>query len=132
MGPSYHGPAARRAQKLPAAGRVLARYNVDEAASEVVILLVGRKEKSFMDAKVIPLHELQADTEGLLRRAYESGNALVVELPDRRRLRIEPLDEGEDLIDDLIEHDPAFQELLNRSAGSPRKPFPPPGSADGP
>jgi hypothetical protein len=81
-----------------------------------------------MDTKVIPLHELQADAEGYLRRCHESGSVLVVELPDHRRLRIERLEEGDNLIDDLIEHDPAFRDLLRRSAASPLKPFPAPGA----
>jgi hypothetical protein len=85
-----------------------------------------------VNPNVIPLHELQADAEGFLRRCHEYGSTVVVELPDGRRVRIEPVREGEELIDDLIENDPAFQELLRRSAASLRKPFPPLPAAEEP
>ena len=76
-----------------------------------------------MDTKVIPLRELQTDTEGYLRRCLESGQSLVVEFPDSRLVAIQPLDSDEDLVNELIEEDPAFRALLAKSAASPRKPF---------
>jgi hypothetical protein len=78
-----------------------------------------------MDTKVIPLRELQTDPEGYLRRVSDSGEGLVVELPDNRFVSIEPLDPEDNLIEDLLEHNSAFQQLLKKSAASPRKPFQP-------
>jgi hypothetical protein len=78
-----------------------------------------------MATKIIPLHELQSDTEGYLRRCSESGQALVVELPDHRLLSIQPVDEDDELVDELIERNTAFQALLIKSATSPRKLFRP-------
>ncbi len=77
-----------------------------------------------MDTKVIPLSDLQADPEGVLRRCYDSGQILVVELPDRGLISIRPLEENDDLVNQLIEHNPAFRELLARPIASPREPFP--------
>jgi hypothetical protein len=84
-----------------------------------------------MDTKVIPLSDLQADPEGVLRRCYDSGQPLVVELPDRGLISIRPVDEDDDLINELIEHNAAFRELLARSVASPREPFPFEGPEDG-
>src|SRR2546429_667860 len=84
------------------------------------------KGRNSMDTTVIPLTELQADPEGLLTRCLDSGTRMVVELPDHRRVRIEPLeDEDDDLINDLIEHDPKFRALLARSLASGDRPFTP-------
>ena len=77
-----------------------------------------------VDTKVIPLSDLQADPEGVLRRCYDSGLPLVVALPDRGLISIRPVEEDDDLVNQLIEHNPAFRELLARSAASPREPFP--------
>jgi hypothetical protein len=78
-----------------------------------------------MDTKVIPLRELQADAEGCLRRCCDSGESFVVELPDRRFVAIQPLDEDDDLVNDLIANNPAFRALLAKSTASPRMPFQP-------
>jgi hypothetical protein len=78
-----------------------------------------------MDAKAIPLREQQTDAEGYLRRCLESGQSLVVQLPDSGLVAIQPLESDDDLINELIEHDPAFRALLAKSAASPRKPFQP-------
>jgi hypothetical protein len=77
-----------------------------------------------MDTRVIPLSDLRADLEGVLGRCYESGEPLVVELPNRGLVAIRPFDSDDNLADDLIEHDPAFRELLAKSLASPREPFP--------
>jgi hypothetical protein len=76
-----------------------------------------------MDTNIIPLSELREDPEGLLRRCCDSGEPLVVALPDHRLVRIEPVPD-DDLVDDLIETNAAFRELLDRSRTSPRRPFP--------
>jgi hypothetical protein len=77
-----------------------------------------------VDTKVIPLSDLQADPEGVLRRCYDSGQTLVVELPDRGLIAIHAIDADEDLVNQLIEHNPAFRSLLAKSIASPREPFP--------
>jgi hypothetical protein len=77
-----------------------------------------------MDTKMIALCDLQADPEGILRRCYDSGQTFVVELPDRGLISIRPIEEDDDLVNQLIEHNPAFRELLSRSIASPREPFP--------
>jgi hypothetical protein len=83
-----------------------------------------------MDTKVIPLSDLQADPEGVLRRCYDSGRPVVVELPDRGLIAIRPVEEDDDLVNELIEHNAAFRELLAKSVASPREPFPFEGSEE--
>ena len=80
-----------------------------------------------MDTKVIPLCELQTNTEGYLRLCCDSGQPIVVELPDSRLVAIQPLETDDDLVNELIETNPAFRALLARSAASTRKPFQPTG-----
>ena len=75
--------------------------------------------------KVIPLSEFQSDPRGHIDSCLESGLPLVVELPDHRRVAIQPLHEDDSLVDDLIEHNPSFREMLARSAASPRREFKP-------
>ena len=77
-----------------------------------------------MDTRVIPLSDLQADPEGILSRCYETGQSLVVELPNHGLVSIQPLEPDDDLADDLIEHNPAFRALLEKSLSSGREPFP--------
>jgi hypothetical protein len=79
--------------------------------------------------KVIPLSDLQADPEGVLSQCYELGQSLVVELPNRGLISIQPVDPDDDLVNDLIETNPAFRELLAKSLASPREPFPFPNPA---
>jgi hypothetical protein len=78
-----------------------------------------------MDMKVILLRELQTDTEGYLRRCLESGESFVVQLPDSGLVAIQPIEQNDDLVNELIERDSAFRALLAKSAASPRKPFQP-------
>jgi hypothetical protein len=79
-----------------------------------------------MSIKLIPLSRLEADPRGTLSECLESGEALVVELPDHRLVSIQGLepDEDDDLVDRLIESNPAFRALIEKSKASPRKPFP--------
>jgi hypothetical protein len=77
-----------------------------------------------MDTKVIPFSELRADLEGLLSRCLDASEALIVELPDRGFISIQPMTESDDgLIDDLIENNPAFREKLAKSLAGPREAF---------
>jgi hypothetical protein len=78
-----------------------------------------------MDTKVIRIEELEANLRGNLEKCYNSGEALVVELPGHGLLTIQPADEDDDLVNELIEHNEAFRAMLAKSAVSPRKPFRP-------
>ncbi len=77
-----------------------------------------------MNTKVIPLSDLQADPGGVLQRCYDSGETLVVELPDRGPISIRAVEEDDDLVNQLIEQNPACRELLAKSIASPRETFP--------
>ena len=80
-----------------------------------------------MAIKTIPLSRLEANLQATLSECADSGEPLVVELPDQRLLAIQALEASEDdaLIDDLLQSNPAFQALVARSKASPRKPFTP-------
>jgi len=79
-----------------------------------------------MAIKTIPLSHLERDLEKTLDECAESGQTLVVELPDQRLLAIQSLDpnEGDSLMDELLASNPRFQALVAKSKASPRKPFP--------
>ena len=79
-----------------------------------------------MDIEVISLSQLQTDTPGLLTKCCDSGQAVVVELPDHRFVAIQSLDtddEADSLVSDLIDSNPSFRALIEKSTASPRKPF---------
>jgi hypothetical protein len=61
----------------------------------------------------------------VLNGCFESGRPVVVELPDHRFVTIQSLepDHDDSLIDDLIETNPSFRALLEKSTASPRKDF---------
>ncbi len=78
-----------------------------------------------MAIKTIPLSRLETDPRKTLTECAESGQTLVVEMPDQRLLAIQPLDPREDdtLMHELLESNPEFQALVAKSKASPRKPF---------
>ena len=78
-----------------------------------------------MAIKTIPLSSLETDLKKTLNECAESGQTLVVEMPDQRLLAIQPLDPGEDdaLMDELLASNPRFQSLVAKSKAGPRKPF---------
>jgi len=80
-----------------------------------------------MGIKTIPLSRLEADLRATLNECADSGEAVVVELPDRRLIGIQALDATADdsLVDDLLHSNAKFQALVARSKASPRKPFTP-------
>jgi hypothetical protein len=80
-----------------------------------------------MAIRTIPLSRLEADPRGTLNECADSGDAMVIELPDRRLLAIQLLDPAQDdaLISQLLESNPEFQSLVAKSKASPRKPFSP-------
>ena len=80
-----------------------------------------------MAIKTIPLSRLETELAKTLNECAESGETLVVEMPDQRLLTIQSLDPGEDdsLMDELLACNPEFQALVAKSKASPRKAFPP-------
>lgn len=78
-----------------------------------------------MAIKTIPLSRLETELKKTLSECAESGETVVVEMPDQRLLAIQPLDAQEEdaLIDELLEANPRFQALVARSKTSPRRPF---------
>lgn len=78
-----------------------------------------------MAIKTIPLSRLETDLKKTLNECVESGETVVVEMPDQRLLAIQSLDPQEDdnLMDELLASDPKFQALVAKSKASPRKPF---------
>ena len=78
-----------------------------------------------MGIKTIPLSRLEADPRGTLNECADSGQAFVVELPDQRWIAIQSLDSAEEdwLTSELLESNPAFRTLVQKSKASPRQPF---------
>jgi hypothetical protein len=83
------------------------------------------KAKSSMAIKTIPLSRLETDLKKTLSECVDSGEILVVEMPDQRLIAIQPLEPQEDdaLMDDLLSSNPRFQALVAKSKTSPRKTF---------
>jgi len=71
------------------------------------------------------LSRLEADLEKTLNECAESGDTVVVEMPDRWLVAIQSLEpqEGDSLVDELLASNPAFKALVAKSKASPRKPF---------
>ena len=80
-----------------------------------------------MAFKTISLSRLKTDLQKTLNECVESGEIIVVEMPDQRLLAIQSLDPDEDdsLIDELLSTDPKFQALVAKSKAGPRIPFAP-------
>jgi hypothetical protein len=78
-----------------------------------------------MAIKTIPLSRLETDLKKTLNECAESGETIVVEMPDQRLLAIQSLDPQEDdtLVDELLASNPKFQALVAKSRASSRKPF---------
>jgi len=80
-----------------------------------------------MGIKTIPLSHLEADVRKTLNDCADSGSTVIVQLPDQRLLAIQPLDPDngdDDLVNQLLDADPAFRALVEKSKKGPRKPFP--------
>lgn len=75
--------------------------------------------------KTIPLSQLETDLQRTLYDRAESGETIIVEMPNQRLLAIQSLDPDEDdsLVDELLATNPKFQALVAKSKASPRKPF---------
>jgi hypothetical protein len=79
------------------------------------------EERSSMAIKTIPLSHLERDLERTLDECADSGQAVVVELPDQRLLAIQSLDPNEDdsLMDELLARE-RLQGSASKSAPPPR------------
>ena len=77
-----------------------------------------------MPIETIPLTRLKTELEQTLKECAESGETVVVELPDHRLLAIQALEPHEDdsLMDELLASNPKFQALVAKSKAGPRKP----------
>jgi hypothetical protein len=81
-----------------------------------------------MAIKTIPLSDLERTLRQTLDACADSGETVVVELPDHRLLAIQSLDAtqtDDGLVDELLATNPGFRELVARSAASSRRPFVP-------
>jgi hypothetical protein len=77
-----------------------------------------------MDIKTIPLSSLEADPRRTISDCADSGQPLLIELPDHRLVALSPLSSDDDsLIDQLLESNPAFQALVAKSKAGARKSF---------
>jgi hypothetical protein len=78
-----------------------------------------------MAIKTIPLSRLETDLQKTLNECAQSGETVVVEMPDQRLFAIQSLDPLEDdsLIDELLASYTKFLALVTKSKASPRKPF---------
>jgi hypothetical protein len=78
-----------------------------------------------MAIKTIPPSRLETELAKTLNECAESGEIVVVEMPDQRLLAIQPLEPGDDdsLMDELLASDPKFQALVAKAKAGPRKPF---------
>lgn len=78
-----------------------------------------------MSTRTIPLSRLKEELEKTLHECAESGETIVVELPDQRLVTIQSLEprEDDDLIDELLASNRKFQALVAKSKASLRKPF---------
>ncbi|HYE19276.1 MAG TPA: hypothetical protein VEA69_12575 [Tepidisphaeraceae bacterium] len=83
--------------------------------------------------RTISVSDLQANLQTTLSECADSGDTLVVEVPDRRLVTIQPLEAGDNdaLVDRLIEMNPAFREMIERSKRGGRRPFVPSASPGG-
>jgi hypothetical protein len=75
--------------------------------------------------KTISLNHLAVNLNQTLTECAESGETLVIELPDQRLLAVQSLDpQGDDeLLDELLATNPDFRRLVEKSKASPRKAF---------
>ncbi len=69
-----------------------------------------------MAIKTIPLSRLETDLKQTLNECADSGETVVVEMPDQRLLAIQSLDPQADdtLMDELLAANPGFQALSSK------------------
>jgi hypothetical protein len=79
-----------------------------------------------MDIEMISLSQLQTDPQSLLSKCCNSGRPIVVELPDHRLVAIqsiEPDDSNDSRVSDLLESNPSFRALVEKSKTGSRRKF---------
>ena len=79
-----------------------------------------------MPIRTMPLSRLETELRQTLTECADTGETLVVEMPDRRLLAIQtldPLQEDDSLVEDLLSSNAKLRELLSISKAGPRKPF---------
>lgn len=78
-----------------------------------------------MAIKTILFSRLETELTKTLTDCVESGETVVVEMPDQRLLTIQPLEPGEDddLMNELLATNPGFQALVAKSKTGARKLF---------
>lgn len=79
-----------------------------------------------MNIEVIPLSRLQIDPQRVLSDCCDSGRGVVVEMPDHRMVSIQPIepsDHNDPLVNNLLENNPSFRALVEKSKKSPQKAF---------
>ncbi len=85
-----------------------------------------------MSIKLIPLSRLEADPQGTLSECLDSGQALVVELPDHRLVSIQGLEPGEVTTSSIgswsrIRHSGRWSRNRKPALGGLSRPHPTPG-----
>jgi hypothetical protein len=82
-----------------------------------------------MAIKKIPLSSLEANPRGTLNECANSGEPLLVELPDHRLVALQPVpdDADDSLIEELLASNEAFQQMVAKSKAGPRRAFVPAG-----
>jgi hypothetical protein len=100
------------------------RFAPENSSRNVGNQLIVEGEE-FHGHQAIPLSRLETDLKKPLNECADSGETVVVEMPDQRLLAIQLLDPNEDdtLMDELLSSNPKFQALVAKSKASPRKPF---------
>ena len=85
-----------------------------------------------MAIKTIPLSRLETELKKTLSECVDTGETVVVEMPDQRLVAIQPLEPQEDdtLMDDLLASNPRFQALVTNSKASRRKTYSGPGAGN--
>ena len=80
-----------------------------------------------MGIKTIPLSRLETNLRATLNKCADSGQPVVVKLPDDRLVAIQGLeaDEDDSLINDLLASNAGFRAMLAKSKAGPRLPFVP-------
>ena len=78
-----------------------------------------------MAIKTIQLSQLATELQKTLNDCADSGDTVVVELPDQRLVAIQSLDtlEEEGLVEELLESNSDFQAMVSKSKNSKRKVF---------
>lgn len=84
------------------------------------------KVKNIMAIKTISFSLLESELQKTLTECAATGEMVVVRMPDDRLVSIQSLEpdaEDDDLVNELIETNPKFRALIEKSKASPRRPL---------